>query len=158
MINHPRRKKSPILDVVREFVGSRHRINHNEMSAILADLANRNLVELHNNWGGSSGMPEDTPAAELARRWAGCCQGITVISVLADDDPAEPRLASSNPGSIRFDDPGSMHPLLRATVMFAPERVGEDSVQWLRARASRVLVVTGEPVDPDDAAAQMEEI
>lgn len=77
---------------------------------------------------------------ELAQGWAECARH-RIVSVLADTDP---RLGS-NPGDIRYDDGlGPMHPLMRATIMFASARYRDseyDQVGQMRERARRVLLV-----------------
>jgi len=144
MIGHPPRKINPILTVVaRSPIGRRHKIGRSEMSDLLNVLQIQRLVELDNGWGGSAGKA-GAPAAELASAWADTCRGINVISVLADSESPAARNASSNPGSIRFDDPGSMHPLLRATLMFAPAALAQmpyGQIARLRTLAKRVLIV-----------------
>lgn len=155
MINHPNRGRNPILDVVnRSPIGKRHQITRQEMADLLNVLQVQQLVDLNNGWCGiphmtvdAAGQPQPTepPAAELAAAWAKMCRGIQVISVLADSDPVAARLASSNPGAIRYDDPGSMHPQLRATLMFAPAEMADhpyDQIGQLRRKARRVLVVS----------------
>lgn len=130
-----------IKDIARSHVGRRHKISRVEMTAILDDLAARGLVSLDNGWGGPD-----------AAGWAKMCDGIQVISVLADDDAPAARAASSNPGSIRYDDPGSMHPLMHATLMFAPDELADhpyDQIGQLRNKADRVLIVSAD----DDAPA-----
>lgn len=117
-----------MLDIVRARIGERRRITAAEMAAILDDLAAVGL-HLDNGWGGPD-----------AAGWAKMCKDITVISILTDTDAPEARNASSNPGSIRYDDPGSMHPMMYASLMFAPAAL-EDLVGQLRRRADVVLVV-----------------
>ena len=121
-----------IIDTVRTHVGRRHRITRAEMRAILAALAEAQLVELDNGW------QQHRQDGDHAAAWTDACRGIIVVSVLAPDDAPAARLASSNPGSIRYDSPGGMHPLLRASVMFAP--AGLDA-GYLRSKATRVLLV-----------------
>ena len=125
-----------ILDIVRRHVGRRHKITPREMRDILYSLEAAGL-ELANGWSGAQ------PGQDHATAWVAACRDITVISVLDAADPMEPRLSSSNPGSIRYDQPGSMHPMLRATVMFVSPRCVErrDTLDYLRDRADRVLIV-----------------
>jgi hypothetical protein len=109
------------------------------MRDLLDALARTGLVELDNGW-----QPR-RDHGDHAQAWTDACCGICVISVLSERDPVAARLASSNPGSIRYDEPGSMHPLLRATLMFAPASLADhpyDQIGQLRAKAKRVLVVT----------------
>jgi hypothetical protein len=139
MVNHPHRS-NPILALVSSAVARRHRITRNEMRSVLDDLWRHKVVELDNGW--------QTPRqdGDHAQAWADMCTGITVISILANDDSPVARNASSNPGSIRYDDPGSMHPLMRPTLIFAPASLADleyDQIGQLRRRARRVLVVEG---------------
>lgn len=135
MISHRGRRRSannPILDIVRSAIGARRKITRQEMAGILDHLALRGL-ELNNGWGGPD-----------AAGWAESCAGINVISVLADEDSPVARAMSSNPGSIRYDSPGSMHPQLRATLMFAPSELADmpyDQIGQLRDKCDRLLVV-----------------
>lgn len=130
-----------ILDVLRATIGRRHRITRAEMRNLLQMLSDRDLVELDNDWGGGHRRPDKDHAAA----WADMCDDINVISVLADTDAPSARATSSNPGSIRYDQPGSMHPMMQATLMFAPaglsDSTGEFPGEWLRRRTKRLLVV-----------------
>lgn len=136
MINHPSRN-NPIIGIVRSRVGRRPHISRAEMRDILVALETAQLVALDNGW---QRHRED---GDHAAAWADACTDITVISVLAESDPVQARLASSNPGSIRYDQPGSMHPGLRATLMFAPPGATSESgdFDYLRRRAKRLLIV-----------------
>lgn len=134
-----------ILDVVRAHVGRRRKITRAEMRDILTDLAGHGL-NMNNGWCGIP-QPTNPPASDLAAAWTKMCEGIRVISVLADTDSPRVRYSSSNPGSIRYDDPGSMHPMLRATLMFATADLAEQ-MGHLRRKAKRVLVVRDDPPTP----------
>jgi hypothetical protein len=136
MINHPNRRSNPIVALVRASVGRQHKITREQMRDLLAELESRGLVELKNGWC----QPRAGTSADYAGGWADMCRDITVISVLDATDPIEPRLRSSNPGEVRYDEPGRMHPLLKASLMFAPESLGE--YEYLRRRCRRLLVVT----------------
>lgn len=127
-----------IIASVRARIGRRHRITATEMRAILGEMATQNLVTL-DDW--PIGRRGTDPAAE----WTRACRGITIISVLADTDSPRVRYTSSNPGAIRFDEPGSMHPMLRATLMFAPATMQEHTYDYLRQRCRRLLIVMPEP-------------
>jgi hypothetical protein len=81
-------------------------------------------------------------SADPATAWTDLCQDITVISLLDDTDPAAARLSSSNPGEIRYDYPGSMHPLLMASVMFCCDAQSSDAVSYLRSHSRRLFLVT----------------
>lgn len=118
-----------ILDVVRAIVGRRSRITRAEMRDILGQLNAVGGLDLANDCAGDT-----TPAG-----WERACRGITVISVQSD--------APSYHGQIRYDEPGSMAPLQRATLMFVAEALGDyeyDQIGQMRRRADRVLIVTGE--------------
>ncbi len=142
-----------ILATIRAMIGRRHKITRSEMRGLLCALAQEGKVDIINQWfkpRNRAGRPmhHDGPwESGYAQRIAyadgieaACCD-ITVISILADDDPAAASLASSNPGEVRYDEPGSMHPLLRATVMFAAEE-GTHDYDYLRRRTRRLLIVT----------------
>lgn len=134
-----------ILTEARHLIGRRHKISRAEMAVLLARLHDRQLIELNNGWGGARRANKAAPTTEeLANGWAACCDGICVISVLADSDPVIVRLASSNPGSIRYDEPGSMHPLLRATLMFAPTESRPQTASYLRGRCARLFLVASD--------------
>lgn len=131
-----------ILDCATAIVGDRNHIHRDEMTAILLGLAAEGL-QLDNGWGGPD-----------AAGWADVCRGITVISVLADDDAPVARAMSSNPGSIRHDEPGSMHPQMHATLMFASEAAceREATLDYLVEHTERLLIVgDGVPAAPDYA-------
>ncbi len=142
-----------ILATIRAMIGRRHKITRSEMRGLLCALAQEGKVDIFNEWfqpRDRAGQPmrHDGPwESGYAQRMAyadgieAACYDITIISVLADDDPAAASLTSSNPGEIRYDEPGSMHPLLRATVMFAAEE-GKHDYAYLRRRTRRLLIVT----------------
>lgn len=143
--------QSDILATARAMIGRRHRITRPEMRGLLCALAQEGKVEIANPWfrpRDRTGRPmhHDGPfASGYAQRIAyadaieAACHGLTVISVLADDNPVGPRLASSNPGEVRYDEPGSMHPQLRTTLMFAP--AGLRDFDYLRRHTKRLLIV-----------------
>lgn len=159
MINHPTRNpQSRTIAAVRAVVGRRSKISRQEMAAILDRLAAGGL-ELNNGWapriqgelprsvGSLMRTDADLPATH-AEAWAGACRGITCISVFDADDASVAQNASSNGGSIRYDQPGSMHPQLYAPAMFAPEELWEQSGDYLRRHAKRVLFVQEEAAEP----------
>jgi hypothetical protein len=136
-----------ILKVVRAVVGRRCRITRADMRLILADLAAAGLVQLGNGWGGS--RPDQSYHANAAA-WTETCRDLTVVSVLAARQSHPARVASSNPGEIRYDQPGSMHPQMRACVMFMPAGQREGTVEFLRRRCRRLLTVTDAAADVAD--------
>lgn len=135
MINHPSRS-NPVLTIARLHVGYAHTITRRDMRNILNSCAFDGVVNLGNGWGGSRSDKSNLENAEI---WADACRGIIVISVLAPRD--RPRYGS-NLGDIRFDEPDSMHPGLRATLMFISAHADHD-LDFLRKRAKRVLIVDG---------------
>jgi hypothetical protein len=130
--------ENAILDVVRTVAGRRPQISRAEMRLILANLSAEGLVSLGNGWGGS--RPDQSSTANAAA-WTETCRDITVVSVMAARQSHRARVASSNPGTIRFDQPGSMHPQLRACVMFAAAGQREGTGEYLRRRCRRLLTV-----------------
>lgn len=136
MINHPSRS-NPVLTIARFHVGRAHTIARRDMSDILSSCAFAGVVNLGNGWGGSH---PDNSISGNAEIWADACRGITVISVLA---PRDRTRYGSNPGDVRFDEPGSMHPELRVTLMFVSAHAGHHLDQ-LRKHAKRVLLVDGD--------------
>lgn len=78
-----------------------------------------------------------------AKAWADMCRGITCISVL----PTVYWVGQEErhgPG-VRFDAPGSMHPLQQAQIIFVPESAAQrrETLAYLRRHAERVLIVQG---------------
>jgi hypothetical protein len=71
-----------------------------------------------------SRVTSDSPDFDV-RQWVDMCRGCTCISIgigLRD-------------GDIRYDEPGSMHPLQNAAICFTADR---KSAEYLRQRATRV--------------------
>ncbi|MCC6314801.1 MAG: hypothetical protein IT337_12405 [Thermomicrobiales bacterium] len=141
MANHPNRGTDPgtraVLDAADDVLGSRRRITRRDMRDLLIRLRALGLVELDNGWSGARRSADDWQQADA---WSRACQDITIISVLA---PADLR-AGSNPGDIRYDHgSGSMHPMMRAALMFVPADA-EHGTDYLRRRCKRLLIVTGE--------------
>lgn len=125
------------LDIARDIVGRRHRITRDDMVAILSELAREGL-DLRNSY--VAGTLAEAPG-DQARAWGRMCRDITVISV-------GPGLRD---GWVRYDEPGSMHPMQRAELLFAAEaleRLEFDQIGQLRRHARRVLIVKGEPEPP----------
>lgn len=94
-----------------------------------------------NEWCGEIGPDED-----MADAWSRVCSGITLVSVLAPwPDGREARCSSSNPGDIRFDQPGTLHPMTRAELMFVPDGLGEDTLEWLADKTTALFIVQDTP-------------
>ena len=139
-----------IIDTVRRLVGRRHQITRQEMVDILLalelDPARSTITgrgtdgRLHvgDKW-------VDDPADErraVATAWERACRDITCISVMHDRDGI----------GVRYDEPGSMHPMQQAELIFVAEALGGyeyDQIGQMRRHAKRLLIVRGEPsVDP----------
>jgi len=89
--------------ITRASIGARRKITMEDMAILLRNYAAAGL-----DLGNDCVMPgKDTP-----EDWAQSCRGILCISVLADG--ATPH------GQVRYDDPGSMHPMHQAEIIFAP--------------------------------------
>jgi len=134
-----------ILATTREQIGDRGRISRAEMVAILQALADEGLdlsnpyVEetcawrrVEEGWGW---LPDGPAAPETAAAvWTERCRGIDVISVgegLRD-------------GQVRYDQPGSMHPLQHAALIFAAAELEDsehDQIGQLARHADRALIV-----------------
>lgn len=153
------------LDIVRSIVGRRHKITREEMVAILmalpTDLVQASTITSRSREGRLYVGPQwvSDPADEsraTARAWERACRQITCISVLPGSyyDRADNLVEGL---SVRYDEPGSMHPLQRADILFAPEALEGheyDQIGQLRKHAQRVLIVRGEPtvdVEPPKA-------
>lgn len=124
---------STTLDIVRQHVGRRSRITRDEMAAILSALGSAGLRL-------SNGYVHETTlgVADAARTWAAMCRDITCISVM------DARGGSLRDGDVRYDEPGSMHPLQRVEVTFVPAALGRyeyDQIGQMRRHAVRVLIV-----------------
>jgi hypothetical protein len=120
-----------ILETVRRLVGRRHKITRQEMADILAALATDGL-SLYNDCSFSS-----TPM-----EWANSCTDITVISVMAH--------GCTPHGQIRYDQPGSMAPMLHAELIFVSVDLGSyeyDQIGQMRRHADRLLIVSGNLIE-----------
>lgn len=127
------------LDTVRRLVGLRYKITRDEMAAILSALAAGGL-DLRNGYVRDTDDPATAPYT-----WARACRSITCISVDA-------RRTLRDDNCVRYDEPGSMHPMHRAEILFAPETLARyeyDQIGQLRRHAVRVLVVRDTPLTYD---------
>jgi len=75
------------------------------------------------------------------------CRDSTVVSVL----PTYGADGEISPG-VRYDAPGSMHPMQMADLAFVPVACAGDTVGYIRRHARRVLLVRDDPL-PEDVAA-----
>ena len=126
------------LDVVRRVVGRKSKITKDEMGAILMGLVEARLVNLCNSYVLHT-CGDDILAASIA--WSKACRRITCISVDSH---------GLRDGQVRYDEPGSMHPLQHSEITFAPDGMPDaepgsgSTLAYLRQHADRVLVVRQE--------------
>lgn len=135
-----------IIDHVRRHVGRRHRISPAEMTALVQSLVDEAGVDPRNGHymatldrSDAAGRrpAELPPAPDAAAAWTRACLQGSVISVMG---PGSRDVQGD--GQIRFDQPGSMHPMQRANVTFvARSALWDGTAEYLRARARRVLIV-----------------
>lgn len=139
---------SKTIEIVRRIVGRRHKISAEDMIAILDALHREVGLDLRNSYVASTldlSSPYDqesghaqSPTAACA--WARMCRDITCISVDARGGLRD--------GYVRYDQPGSMNPMQRAEILFAPSALEGreyDQIDQLRRHADRVLVVSPLP-------------
>jgi hypothetical protein len=155
---------SEIIDIVRARIGRRHKITRQEMASILDDLAAAGL-HLGNDcvpttWLYDADGIATGPSPDASRAWAEACRGITCISVM----PADGGGATWH-GHVRYDQPGSLHPMHQAEVMFvSSEQEGRryDPIGYLRGHAKRVLIVDADselpPLPPSPQELREEEM
>jgi len=123
------------LDVVRRIVGRRLKITQDEMAAILIGLVDAGIVNLCNDYVRHT-CGDDVRAASSA--WVTACRSITCISVDS---------RGLRDGQVRYDEPGSMHPLQHSEIIFAPDGIPDanpgsgSTLKYLRRHADRVLIV-----------------
>lgn len=148
-----------IHDTMSRIVGEREQITRTEMRDILArlpELADHSTIAGRFADGalclGDRRIEDrDRESIETATAWANACEGIRCISVLAYSD---------GDYHVRYDDPGSMHPLQRAAVTFVPAAIddgrtdGGSSIEYMRRHAERVLLVSGERIAIDEPEAE----
>lgn len=136
------------LDVARRIVGRKSKITKDEMGAILMGLVEARLVNLCNGYVRDT-FRDDILAASIA--WVKACHGICCISVDS---------RGLRDGQVRYDEPGSMHPLQHSEITFAPEGMSEytpgSTYAYLRRHADRVLIVREEPEHPAVIAQQQD--
>lgn len=142
---------SNILDIVLTVAGDRDSITREEMRDILArlpDLADHSTIVGRFADGalciGNRRVEDrDRESIETATAWANACEGIRCVSVLVDSD---------GDYQVRYDDPGSMHPLQHAELTFVPSAIddgrtdGGSAIEYMRRHADRVLLVSGERI------------
>lgn len=123
-----------LIEHVRRHIGRRHRINRDEMAMLLHALIIECRLDVQNDYmARSKGHPRHlpVPAPTVAEAWAEACRDITCVSVVADE--------SASDKYIRYDQPGSIDPMMHATLMFAPD--GLDDYDYLRQHCDRLLIV-----------------
>lgn len=132
-----------ITAIVRDYVGRRHSISREEMIDLLIVMGRAGLP-LENSHVPDTydlapvpgqtyqrGVASSDPT-RAARAWAEKCSGITCVSV---------KLTGLRDGYVRYDSPGGMDPQQQADVTFAPATLRANNIDYLRERASRVLLV-----------------
>lgn len=125
--------------IVRRIVGRRSKITKEEMGAILMGLTE--YVNLSNDY--VRGTCGDSLAASIA--WTQACKDNTCVSVDS---------RGLRDGQVRYDEPGSMHPLQYSEIMFVSDDIRDadpgsgSTLAYLRQHADRVLVVRKEPDHP----------
>lgn len=108
-------------------VGRRHRITRAEMAAIIRELGRAGWPIAENGY-------LDTTTDAAPERWASMVGGCCVVC-------CAPGLRD---GCIRYDEPGSMHPLQRCQLMFVSSAlVGAeyDQIGQMRRRCDRLMIV-----------------
>lgn len=138
------------LDVVRRIVGRKSKISKDEMGAILMGLVEAKLVNLCNRYVHDT-CGVDSLAAAIA--WTKACRSTTCVSVDS---------RGLRDGQVRYDEPGSMHPLQHSEITFAPHGMRDaepgsgSTLAYLRRHADRVLVVRQEREHAVVIAAEIE--
>ena len=109
--------------------GYRLVISRQELRNWLAMLAVNGDIELP---GIGREIRSDAPA-----NWANAASGITFVSIFDGDN--------GQPGSIRYDEPGSMHPLQPAAISFYADAMPAASLDYLQDHCGRLIRLTGSP-------------
>ena len=157
-----------IIKLAQERFGRRRKITRDEMATILADHSHAHPGVLANSYMPDT-FPRDIAALGLqasdenvsalwseqpdayhrtaALAWAKSCRGLNIISVgetLRD-------------GAVRYDQPGSMHPLQMSDLSFASDSNRPETLEHLRRHCRRLLLVRHDleitAPDPDSALA-----
>ena len=120
---------------------SQERMTRQEMASLLRALAAEG-TDLRNGYVpdtmdlSTGARCDEAPVSPKApEAWAQLCTGITCISVWPDGEPG---------ACVRYDEPGRMHPLHDAPLIFAPgalESMEYDQIGQLREKCDRVIVV-----------------
>jgi len=138
------RNRTSTLDTVRRIVGRRSRIETTDMWRILEALAHDGL-DLANPYIHAT---ETRILPDAAQAWVDHCHGLVCISV-----DARGRLRD---GYVRYDEPGSMHPMQHAELTFVPADIGDSTVTYMRRHADRVLLVRSAPKRSETPAQLLE--
>lgn len=135
------------MSIVRSLIGRRSKITRREMADILAALAAQGLtlysgyVPGTHKWSTEQQRVVQTEDAHEA--WANECVGVRCISVDARGALCD--------GDIRYDDPGSMHPMQHTQVTFLPAdsiTSEHNPVPYMRDHCDRLLIVSGDALVP----------
>lgn len=142
------------IEIVRQHVGRRPRITREEMTAILFSLPT-DLVAASTIVGRAQDgetyyidrqwvAPMEARAA-TAHAWAAACRRINCISVMRGSyyPNSDVEVAPVDGLIVRYDSPGTMHPLHHAEILFVPATAAarRETIDYLRRHAGRVLIV-----------------
>lgn len=143
--------------IISDTIGRKRIITRAEMETLLLALHEAGL-DLSNAYVANSQKSPEIAAVA----WAKSVEGITIISA-----SIEGRGLGHSDGCVRYDQPGSMHPMQKAEVMFVPENI-ENAFQppsyareFMTRHADRTLIVRREepvPVIPDPDAGKVRNV
>lgn len=141
--------------IIQQVIGRKRIITSAEMQALLLALHGAGL-DLGNNYVASSQQSPEIAAAA----WAKAVDGITFISASMGG-----RGLAHVDGWVRYDQPGSMHPMQHAEISFVSEELARGdhdaepgsggTMDYLRSHAARVVAVRADPPAPVLPAAQV---
>ena len=120
----------PIIEIVREKIGRRHKITSAELESILRAVHREcGRDSLANGYVARSG---DSVTERPWLAWMAILRGITLVSFGRD----------LRDGWMRYDQPGSMNPSQHAALTFVRDGgVRSDSIEYLRRHCDRLLIV-----------------
>ena len=106
--------------------GDRETITRDDLRAWLAMRATNGAIDL-------PGIGREI-SADAPTNWANAVRNIVFVSLFDEPD---------GPASIRYDEPGSMHPMQRASVSFVSDSMPTGSIDYIRDHCERLIIVTG---------------
>ena len=123
----------PIIEIVREKVGKRHKITSSELESILRAVHQECGRDSLANGYVPRSFDAVTERPWLA--WMAILHGITLVSFGRD----------LRDGWMRYDQPGSMNPSQHAALTFVREHgVQAHSIEYLRGHCDRLLIVAND--------------